>query len=152
MSTGRPRTAQQLQAICDRFNEKVKRGDEVFVKLDGVEEPFKTRTRTEAQILSGHSAVIWLENVSGAYLLDRVTPVNDEAATQRALIDAVNLLARHCRQLPNSWTIQIEIDNSEVSILLIDPNGLTIDPETNDRNTSVVDHLCTMAIATENAQ
>ncbi len=29
-------------------------------------------TRSDAQILSGHSAVIWLENVSGRYLLDRV--------------------------------------------------------------------------------
>lgn len=26
----------------------------------------------DAQILSGHSAVIWLENVTGCYLLDRV--------------------------------------------------------------------------------
>ncbi len=30
--------------------------------------------RSDAQVLSGHSAVIWLENVSGCYLLDRVTP------------------------------------------------------------------------------
>ena len=62
----------KMQAECDRFNADVNVGDEVFVKLDGVEEPFRTRTRSEAQILSGHSSVIWLHGVSGCYLLDRV--------------------------------------------------------------------------------
>ena len=62
----------KLQAECDRFNAKVKVGDEVFVKLDGVDEPFRTRTKSVAQILSGHTAVIWMEDVSGCYLLDRV--------------------------------------------------------------------------------
>lgn len=62
----------KLQGECDKFNDDVKVGDEVFVKLDGVDEPFKTRTKSEAQILSGHSAVIWLVGVSGCYLLDRV--------------------------------------------------------------------------------
>lgn len=32
----------------------------------------RTTTRSNAQMLGGHSAVIWLEGVSGAYLLDRV--------------------------------------------------------------------------------
>jgi hypothetical protein len=65
----------KMQADCDRFNAANPVGSEVFVKLDGVDEPFKTRTKSEAQILSGHSAVIWLENVSGCYLLDRVTKI-----------------------------------------------------------------------------
>ena len=64
----------KLQAECDKFNAKTKVGADVFVKLDGVDEPFRTKTRSDAQVLSGHSAVIWLENVSGCYLLDRVTP------------------------------------------------------------------------------
>jgi len=38
----------KLQAECDRFNTKVKLGDEVFVKLDGVDEPFRTRNRSIA--------------------------------------------------------------------------------------------------------
>lgn len=63
---------QKMQHECDAFNAKNPIGSDVFVKLDGVDEPFRTRTRSEAQILSGHSAVIWLENVSGCYLLDRV--------------------------------------------------------------------------------
>lgn len=62
----------KLQAECDKFNAAHPVGADVFVKLDGKDEPYRTKTRSEAQILSGHSAVIWLENVSGCYLLDRV--------------------------------------------------------------------------------
>lgn len=63
----------KLQAECDKFNAANVVGTDVFVKLDGVDEPFRTKTRSAAEILSGHSAVIWLENVSGCYLLDRVS-------------------------------------------------------------------------------
>lgn len=35
---------------------------------------FPTKTRTDAQVLSGHSAVIWVEGIAGCYLLDRVRP------------------------------------------------------------------------------
>lgn len=65
----------KIQAECDAFNSKNPIGTEVFVQLDGVDEPFRTRTRSDAQILSGHSAVIWLDNVCGCYLLDRVRAV-----------------------------------------------------------------------------
>lgn len=65
-------SVKKLQAECDKFNSQVKVGEDVYVKLDGVEEPFKTQTKSTAQILGGHSAVIWLQNVSGCYLLDRV--------------------------------------------------------------------------------
>lgn len=68
-------TLKKLQAACDKFNSKVTVGAEVFVKLDGVDEPFRTRTKSPAQLLSGHTPVVWLENVSGCYLLDRVTPI-----------------------------------------------------------------------------
>ena len=66
---------EQLQAECDRFNAMVSIGDDVTVLLDGHKKPTPTRTRSAAQVLSGHSAVIWLEGVSGCYLLDRVKPV-----------------------------------------------------------------------------
>ncbi|WP_374650281.1 hypothetical protein [Rhizorhabdus sp.] len=39
-----------------------------------------TRTRSKAEVLSGHSAVIWLDGISGCYLLDRVTPIVEGAA------------------------------------------------------------------------
>ena len=66
------KTLKQLQAECDKFNAVNAVGADVFVKLDGVDEPFKTKTKSTAQIMGGHTAVIWLENVSGAYKLDRV--------------------------------------------------------------------------------
>jgi hypothetical protein len=64
----------KMQTECDAFNAANPIGSAVYVKLDGKDEPFLTKTRSDAQILSGHSSVIWLENVSGCYLLDRVTP------------------------------------------------------------------------------
>lgn len=65
----------KMQAECDAFNAANPVGTRVTVLLDGNPTPFKTVTRSEAQILSGHTSVIWLEGVSGCYLLDRVTPV-----------------------------------------------------------------------------
>lgn len=64
-----------LQAGCDAFNVAHPVGTHVTVKLDGNDVPFHTVTTSEAQILSGHSAVIWLKDVSGCYLLDRVKAV-----------------------------------------------------------------------------
>jgi len=77
-ATKRP-SVKTMQAACDKFNAANPVGSEVFVKLDGVEEPFRTTTKSTAQILSGHTAVIWLENVSGCYLLDRVTAAEHSA-------------------------------------------------------------------------
>lgn len=71
----RRQNLRKLQTECDKFNVAHKIGSDVFVKLDGADEPFRTKTRSDAQILSGHSAVVWLDNVSGCYLLDRVTAV-----------------------------------------------------------------------------
>ena len=72
-------TAAKLQAECDRFNKAHQVGTAVTVQLDFVDEPFATVTRSPAEVLSGHSAVIWLENVRGCYLLERVTPVSSAA-------------------------------------------------------------------------
>lgn len=63
-----------LQKQCDTFNARFPVGQSVSVRKDdgaGV----LTQTRAPAEVLSGHSAVIWLEGISGCYLLDRVTPV-----------------------------------------------------------------------------
>ncbi|GAC1042308.1 hypothetical protein thsrh120_23120 [Rhizobium sp. No.120] len=67
-----------LQAQCDAFNSRYPVGQTVSVRKDdgaGV----LTVTRSKAEVLSGHSAVIWLEGISGCYLLDRVTPIKDAA-------------------------------------------------------------------------
>lgn len=65
----------ELQAQCDAFNAACPVGGRVAVKLDGIDAPRITTTRSEAQILSGHSAVVWMDGVSGCYDLSRVTPI-----------------------------------------------------------------------------
>ncbi len=75
--------ADKLQAICDKFNASYPVGTAVFLKKDGHDELFPTKTRSTAQVMSGHSAVIWLENVSGCYLLDRVAPIGLSENQQR---------------------------------------------------------------------
>lgn len=70
----RPPNPKKLQEQCDRFNALCPVGHPVIVRLDNGQRK-ETTTRSEAQVLSGHSAVIWLEGVTGCYLLDRVTPM-----------------------------------------------------------------------------
>lgn len=67
-----------LQRQCDDFNRRYPVGQRVALKRDGGDVVLTT-TRTTAGILSGHSAVIWLEGISGCYLLDRVTPIVEDA-------------------------------------------------------------------------
>jgi hypothetical protein len=67
------KTGAQLQVACDKFNAAHPVGTAVKVQLDGGELR-ETVTTSEAQVLSGHSAVIWLKGISGCYLLERVTP------------------------------------------------------------------------------
>lgn len=62
------------QTAVDAFNAKYPVGTEVAVKRDGGESQI-TKTRSRAEVLSGHSAVIWLDGISGCYLLDRVSPI-----------------------------------------------------------------------------
>lgn len=55
------RQAQKLQAECDAFNASTPVGAEVVVKMDDGKSVI-TKTRAEAQVLSGHTAVVWLDN------------------------------------------------------------------------------------------
>lgn len=64
----------KLQQQCDDWNAKHSVGTKVVLTKDSGER-FPTKTRSEAQVLSGHSAVVWLEGVSGCYLLNRVEPM-----------------------------------------------------------------------------
>jgi hypothetical protein len=71
--------AAALQRQCDDFNNAYPVGQFVQVcKDNGL--TIKTRTRSEAQVLSGRTAVIWVEGIAGCYLLDRVRPIQGEAA------------------------------------------------------------------------
>lgn len=70
-------SAAALQNQCEAFNAACPVGHPVVVRMD-CGDRVSTVTRSAAEVLSGHSAVIWLENISGCYLLDRVTPVGQD--------------------------------------------------------------------------
>jgi len=59
------------QKDVDRWNAAHPIGTAVRVTLDNGAVSH-TRTRSRAELLSGHSAVIWLEGVVGCYTLNRV--------------------------------------------------------------------------------
>lgn len=65
--------AARLQAEADAWNARHRVGAEVELQHDNGSK-VRTRTRSEAQVLSGHSVVVWLEGISGCYLLERVRP------------------------------------------------------------------------------
>ena len=60
-----------MQSLVDVFNEKNPVGAPVTVIKDFGEQ-FKTKVLHPAEILSGHTPVVWLEGISGCYCLDRV--------------------------------------------------------------------------------
>jgi hypothetical protein len=75
-------TPKELTAQCARWNAENPVGTRVNVQIDSGEVR-RTFTRTGAQILGaepsrgyiGHTAVIWLEGITGCYLLSRVTRI-----------------------------------------------------------------------------
>lgn len=67
------------QRLVDKWNLQYAVGQAVTVRLDSGEVR-TTVTRSKAELLSGHSAVVWLEGVSGCYLLSRVRPFTGEVA------------------------------------------------------------------------
>lgn len=60
------------QHKCDQWNRANKIGQPVRIRLDSGQ-VLDTATRSEATMLGGHTAVIWVHDVAGAYALDRVT-------------------------------------------------------------------------------
>jgi hypothetical protein len=58
---------EKLQREVDKFNTIFKVGDPiVYYEILGQKEPpLRTTTRTKAEILSGHTAVVWLEDKAG---------------------------------------------------------------------------------------
>lgn len=69
--------SQKLQSQCDAFNAICAPGGRIMFKRDGVDEPYETRTRSEAYVLSGHSPVVFVEGVSGCYHLTHCEPINE---------------------------------------------------------------------------
>lgn len=60
-----------MQSKCDAFNKMHPVGSKVIVVKDFGEQ-IETTVKYPAEILSGHTPVVWLDGISGAYLLDRV--------------------------------------------------------------------------------
>lgn len=61
------------QAEVAAWNLRNPPGTPVLVtKDDGTE--FLTRTRSEAEVLGGHTAVVWLDGLRGCFVLHRCTP------------------------------------------------------------------------------
>lgn len=69
-----PMTTEQKQQMVDEWNDDMEIGDLVDVRLD-CGEIKRTKTRSAAHLLGGHTPVVWLEGISGCYGLDRVTAV-----------------------------------------------------------------------------
>ncbi len=65
--------------LVNAWNKEHQPGIDVIVTMDDKKE-VHTKTRSEAQMLGasgdypGHTAVVWLEDISGCYSLDRVRP------------------------------------------------------------------------------
>ena len=63
------------QQECDRFNERIPVGTEVeYWRGIREGEGRRGKTRSEAQVLSGHTAVVWIEGCSGCVALSHVKP------------------------------------------------------------------------------
>ena len=60
-----------MQGVCDVFNEKHPVGSSVTVIKD-LGERVETSVKYPAEIMGGHSPVVWLKGISGAHALDRV--------------------------------------------------------------------------------
>ena len=68
--TKRPSITDQIRSVAD-WNDKYPVGTPCTVEMDSGEIR-ATKTRSSAWMLSGHSAVVMLEGIPGAYLLSRV--------------------------------------------------------------------------------
>lgn len=71
MPVSRSREA-ELQAALVAAWEGTPIGTEVIVRKDAGIRLVKTRTLSGPKLLGGHTAVIWLEGISGCYSLERV--------------------------------------------------------------------------------
>lgn len=67
------RDPEVLQNECDNWNRLYPVGTEV-IRTDDFGKTHLTKTRSQAQVLSGHTAVIWVEGYTGCYRLDRIQP------------------------------------------------------------------------------
>ncbi len=63
---------------AEAWNESVKVGDLVeYFPIKGEKESRKLRTRTKAEVLSGHTAVVWLIDQSGCVAVSHCKKVKE---------------------------------------------------------------------------
>ena len=68
----------KAQKECDRFNKRVPVGSLVeYSEILGDPPVGQFKTRTAAQVLSGHTAVVWLEGKSGCVCVEHCTPARE---------------------------------------------------------------------------
>jgi hypothetical protein len=67
------------QQVAD-WNAQVSVGAEVDYREYPEADPKRYKTRTEAQVLSGHTAVVWLEGRAGCVCCEACTPVVEGGA------------------------------------------------------------------------
>lgn len=74
-------TAAQLQKQCDKWNAKHPEGTTVvFESIKGHGESHRGKSTSVAQVMGGHSAVIWLEGKSGCVSLDNCMAIAETVA------------------------------------------------------------------------
>lgn len=66
------------QAEADKFNTNIPVGSLVEFRNFPGEEAKQYRTRTPAEVLSGHTAVVWLDGKSGCVCCSHCWPVEEE--------------------------------------------------------------------------
>lgn len=64
------------QKKVDAWNARFKIGQEVLLRTTDNGEFIRTQTRSQAEMLNGHTAVISLEWITGCFRLDNVTAVS----------------------------------------------------------------------------
>lgn len=87
MAPARKSTLAAMEMQVEAFNERHPVGQRVAVILDNRERKYTT-TRSPASVLSGHSAVVWLDGMSGCYMLDRVIPLDDGPPAPKPRLEA----------------------------------------------------------------
>lgn len=76
MPVPKRKTPAQLQKACDAWNAKHPVGTLVsYEEIKGEGETHRGASATEAQVMSGHSAVIWLEGKRGCVCLEHCAAV-----------------------------------------------------------------------------
>lgn len=68
------------------FNNLVQVGQEVDYRSDPYAEPVRFKTRCPAEVLSGHTAVVWLEGKSGCVSLESLTVVQNPHCSLRGML------------------------------------------------------------------